>query len=156
PDRRGRRRARRRGRAIEEVLRSRHLARQRPLRGLSAAGGGDAVLRRGGAADRIDMIRHLAGRVLGRLRTELWLRGYPPPRRYVRPTDKVQIGVQLHPAHTTWDAYRQAWLRAEELGVDSIWSWDHFFPLYGDPNGDHFEGWTSLAILGAQTKTARV
>jgi hypothetical protein len=28
---------------------------------------------------------------------------------------------------------REAWKAAEELGVDSIYTWDHFYPLYGDP-----------------------
>jgi probable F420-dependent oxidoreductase len=68
----------------------------------------------------------------------------------------VRIGVQLQPCHTSYADYRAAWLRADALGVDTIWAWDHFFPLYGEPNGDHFEGWTVLTALGAETKHARV
>ena len=26
------------------------------------------------------------------------------------------------------------------LGVDSIWTWDHFFPLHGDPDGAALRG----------------
>jgi probable F420-dependent oxidoreductase len=37
------------------------------------------------------------------------------------------------------------------MGVDSIWIWDHFYPLYGDPGGNHFEAYTLLAALAAQT-----
>ena len=44
------------------------------------------------------------------------------------------VGVQLHPQATSYVEIRDAWRRAEELGVDSIWTWDHFFPLYGDPD----------------------
>ena len=40
------------------------------------------------------------------------------------------------------------------MGVDSIWVWDHFFPLYGDPDGNHFEAYTLLAALAAQTRHA--
>ena len=68
----------------------------------------------------------------------------------------IKIGVQLHPQHTSFEEYRRAWLRLDELGVDSLWNWDHFFPLYGNANGPHFEGWTSLAVLGAQTRRATV
>src|SRR5438876_89003 len=69
---------------------------------------------------------------------------------------KIKIGVQIRPQHTSWEAYRQAWLWADEAGVDVIYNWDHFFPLSGDPNGDHFEAWTLIAALGAQTKQATV
>ena len=51
---------------------------------------------------------------------------------------------------------RDAWRRAESLGVDSIWTWDHFFPLYGDPEAGHFEGWTILTAMAADTERARL
>jgi probable F420-dependent oxidoreductase len=69
---------------------------------------------------------------------------------------RLKIGVQLHQQHCSIAQYRQAWRRADELGVDSIWNWDHFFPLYGDPNGRHWEGWTTLAVLGCETRRARI
>jgi alkanesulfonate monooxygenase SsuD/methylene tetrahydromethanopterin reductase-like flavin-dependent oxidoreductase (luciferase family) len=49
------------------------------------------------------------------------------------------VGVQLHPRATTIDEQRAA----DQLGVDSIWTWDHPFPLSGDPAAPHFEGWAS-------------
>lgn len=69
---------------------------------------------------------------------------------------RVKIGVHLQPQHSTIDEYRRAWHRADELGVDTIWNWDHFFPLQGDPGGPHWEAWTTLAVLGAETKRAHV
>ncbi len=47
---------------------------------------------------------------------------------------------------------RDAVLRSEELGVDIVFNWDHFFPLYGDPDGPHFECWTMLAAWAEQTE----
>ena len=38
---------------------------------------------------------------------------------------------------------RAAWKAADDMGVDSIWIWDHFYPLFGDPDATHFEAWTS-------------
>lgn len=98
------------------------------------------------------------GRVVRRARGELWRRGYGGgPRLRSAPVDRpIQIGVQLHPQRTGYVEYRRAWMRADELGVDTIWNWDHFFPLYGGREGDHFEGWTTLTALGAETKRARV
>ena len=34
--------------------------------------------------------------------------------------------------------------------------WDHFYPLYGDPNGSHFEAYTLLAALAALTNHAEL
>ena len=50
---------------------------------------------------------------------------------------------------------RRAWREADELGVDTIWTWDHFFPLYGDPEGSHFEGWSLLSAMAVDTRHAR-
>jgi probable F420-dependent oxidoreductase len=46
--------------------------------------------------------------------------------------------------------------RVEALGVDTIWNWDHFFPLSGDPQGNHYEGWTLLTAMATLTKRAEV
>lgn len=69
---------------------------------------------------------------------------------------RIRIGVQLHPQHTTWESYAAAVRRCEEMGVDTIWDWDHFFPLYGDPQGNHFEGWTLLTAMAMITSRAEV
>lgn len=67
---------------------------------------------------------------------------------------KLKVGVQLHPQATTVDALRDAWRRADAMGADSIWIWDHFYPLYGDPDAEHFEGWTLLSAMAADTSHA--
>jgi probable F420-dependent oxidoreductase len=51
---------------------------------------------------------------------------------------------------------RQAWRAADALGVDSIWTWDHFYPLYGEPNAEHFECYTLLAAMAADTCHAQI
>jgi probable F420-dependent oxidoreductase len=66
-----------------------------------------------------------------------------------------KIGVQLHPQATSVDDLRAAWKAADALGVDSIWIWDHFYPLYGDPEAPHFEAYTLLSALAVETTNAR-
>ena len=66
-----------------------------------------------------------------------------------------RVGVQLQPQHTTMADLRAAWEAADAMGVDSIWTWDHFYPLYGDGDGTHFEGWSILAAMAATTTNAR-
>lgn len=67
-----------------------------------------------------------------------------------------EVGVWLTPQHTTTQRLRQAWRGADALGVDSIWVWDHFFPLTGDPDGEHLEAWTLLAAMAVETRSARI
>lgn len=69
---------------------------------------------------------------------------------------RYKVGVQLHPQQTSIAELRDAWQRADALGVDSIWTWDHFFPLYGDPDGPHFEGMSLLAAMAATTSNAHL
>lgn len=64
----------------------------------------------------------------------------------------VKIGVQIHPQNTTMAALRAGWQGVDDLGVDSLWTWDHFFPpLYGSPDEPHFEGWQILAAMAVTT-----
>lgn len=69
---------------------------------------------------------------------------------------RFKVGVQLHPQHTSVKDLREAWQRADGLGVDSIWLWDHFYPLYGDSRGTHFEAYTLLAAMAVDTSLARL
>ncbi len=69
---------------------------------------------------------------------------------------RFKVGVQLWPQHTTIDALRDAWKAADDMGVDSIWVWDHFHPLFGPLDGPHFEGWSLLAAMAADTSHAQL
>src|SRR3954453_21344190 len=69
---------------------------------------------------------------------------------------QFRVGVQLHPQATTVAALRDAWRAADALGADSIWVWDHFYPLYGDPDAAHFEAYTLLAAMAADTTNAAI
>jgi probable F420-dependent oxidoreductase len=38
------------------------------------------------------------------------------------------------------------------MGADTLYNWDHFYPLYGEPDGEHFECWTLLAAMAEVTE----
>ena len=71
-------------------------------------------------------------------------------------THAIRVGVQFHPQHATYTSYIDAVKRADTLGVDTIFNWDHFFPLYGPKDGPHFEGWTLLSAMAALTQRAEI
>ncbi len=75
------------------------------------------------------------------------------------PVTNVRIAVQIQPQHAEYADIRRAAAEAEELGVDVIYNWDHFYPLYGgDPDpiaGKHFECWTMLGAWAEATESIR-
>jgi probable F420-dependent oxidoreductase len=72
------------------------------------------------------------------------------------PERSCRVGVQLWPQATTTDALRRAAIEADEAGLDSVWTWDHFFPLTGDPDASHFEAWTLLSAFAVETTHVRL
>jgi probable F420-dependent oxidoreductase len=64
----------------------------------------------------------------------------------------VRIGVQIQPQHVAYDGIRDAVRRLEDMGVDILFNWDHFFPLSGEPDGLHFESWSMLGAWAEQTE----
>ena len=69
---------------------------------------------------------------------------------------RFKVGLHFYQQHTTVAELRALWREADRLGVDSIWPWDHFFPLFGDPDGATFEGWTLLAAMAVDTERAHL
>lgn len=71
-----------------------------------------------------------------------------------RPTPSRLFGI--HTIQTwTWPELRDRWRWFEELGFDSLWLPDHFFPTAGRDK-PMFEAWTTLAGLAVLTKRARI
>ncbi len=80
--------------------------------------------------------------------------------------NQIKIGVQMEPQHTTYAAFAQAVQRVEEMGVDTMWTWDHFYPPYedeippqeqpGSTRGNHFEAWTLLTAMALLTRRVEI
>ena len=71
-------------------------------------------------------------------------------------TNDVKIGALLWNQYTDWPSLREAGIRADTLGYNSLWTWDHLYPIVGDHEGPMFEGWLTLAAWAERTERATV
>ena len=70
--------------------------------------------------------------------------------------DKIRFGIHAGPQLATYEQLSEMWKRAEELDFDWVSVFDHFMPIFGDPEAGCFEGVTMMAALAAVTSKIRV
>src|SRR5580693_9399150 len=68
----------------------------------------------------------------------------------------IRIAAHLQLQHADYDAIRRAAQEAENIGVDIVFNYDHFFPLDGDPDGKVFECWTVLGAWAESTSRVEI
>ena len=69
----------------------------------------------------------------------------------------IRFGLQTAQQSVEWDELKEVWRKADEWGYDSLWTFDHFYPIFvPDATGPCLEGWTTLTALSQQTKRARI
>ena len=83
----------------------------------------------------------------GRSGARLLTRG-PPSMRF-------RVGYQIQPQHCTVQQIREAYRAADSLRVDTLWVWDHMFPLSGPADGNHFACLPLLAAIATETRHAQ-
>jgi len=68
----------------------------------------------------------------------------------------TRLGVLLWSQATDWPAFEASARRVDELGYDSLWTWDHLYAIFGDPLQPIFEGYTTLAAWAKVTTRVRL
>ena len=134
-------------------------------------GEGDRAQDRGGDGVRERPRRIGPAHADGRRQAQrLWPRAGAPrhlgvhehPDRAHRPggslvTDRpIKLGANCWGQYTDWASLRAAGIRADSLGFDSLWTWDHLYPIVGSHEGPIFEGWLTLAAWAEATERATV
>lgn len=72
-------------------------------------------------------------------------------------TPRVRFGIMTAPSQIEYDDILRVWREADAIPeIEHAWLFDHLLPIFGDPNGPTFEGWTLLSALAAQTNRLRV
>ena len=80
-----------------------------------------------------------------------------PVRRSKRPRRRgravcedgaVKLGALVWPQYTDWQSLRETGELVDRLGYDSLWTWDHLYPIVGDPDGPDVRGLPDAGRLG--------
>jgi alkanesulfonate monooxygenase SsuD/methylene tetrahydromethanopterin reductase-like flavin-dependent oxidoreductase (luciferase family) len=69
---------------------------------------------------------------------------------------ETRLGILLWSQAASWEEYERAAVRADELGYQHLWTWDHVYAIFGDPYQPIFEGYTTLAAWAKVTRRARL
>jgi alkanesulfonate monooxygenase SsuD/methylene tetrahydromethanopterin reductase-like flavin-dependent oxidoreductase (luciferase family) len=68
----------------------------------------------------------------------------------------IKLGVNLWNQYTDWPRFLEAMIEADELGYDSLFTWDHVYPIIGSWEGPALETYTAMAAVAAHTKRATI
>ena len=68
----------------------------------------------------------------------------------------IRFGIQTGQQLIAWEDMLALWHRADSWGYDSLWNFDHFYPIFVDPEGPCLESWTTLSALAQATRRARI
>jgi alkanesulfonate monooxygenase SsuD/methylene tetrahydromethanopterin reductase-like flavin-dependent oxidoreductase (luciferase family) len=69
---------------------------------------------------------------------------------------EIKIGALCWNQYTDWPSLLEAGIRAERLGYDSLWTWDHLYPIVGDSHGPIYEGWLTITAWAMATERIRI
>ena len=69
---------------------------------------------------------------------------------------RIRFGVQTGQQFASWPEIVRIWQRAESLGYDTAWTYDHFVAVMMDPFDPCLEAYSCLAALAVHTRTIRI
>ncbi|MFD2418871.1 LLM class flavin-dependent oxidoreductase [Amycolatopsis pigmentata] len=73
------------------------------------------------------------------------------------PDSRPRFGIMTAPSQVDYHDVRRVWREADAIPeIEHAWLYDHLMPIFGDPLGPTYEGWTLLSALAAQTRRLRL
>jgi alkanesulfonate monooxygenase SsuD/methylene tetrahydromethanopterin reductase-like flavin-dependent oxidoreductase (luciferase family) len=70
--------------------------------------------------------------------------------------NKIKLGALCWNQYADWPSLLAVGQRVDDLGYDTLWTWDHVYPIVGSPDGPMFEGWLTLAAWAQATTNVRI
>jgi alkanesulfonate monooxygenase SsuD/methylene tetrahydromethanopterin reductase-like flavin-dependent oxidoreductase (luciferase family) len=68
----------------------------------------------------------------------------------------LKLGALCWNQYTDWPSLLAAGKRVDRLGFNSLWTWDHLYPIVGSDEGPIFEGYVTLAAWAMATDNVTV
>jgi F420-dependent oxidoreductase-like protein len=68
---------------------------------------------------------------------------------------QLRFGIHSGQQNADFPHYLGLWRKAEEVGLDWASVFDHFLPIFTDPEGTCFDGYTLMAAMAAHTSKLR-
>ncbi len=70
--------------------------------------------------------------------------------------NEIKLGALCWNQYTDWPALLEAGIRADRLGYDTLWTWDHLYPIVGDSHGANYEGWLTITAWAQATQRVHI
>jgi alkanesulfonate monooxygenase SsuD/methylene tetrahydromethanopterin reductase-like flavin-dependent oxidoreductase (luciferase family) len=70
--------------------------------------------------------------------------------------DPIKLGGLCWNQYSDWPSLLRAGRRLDELGFDTLWTWDHLYPIVGSHEGPILEGYMMLAAWAQATERVRL
>jgi alkanesulfonate monooxygenase SsuD/methylene tetrahydromethanopterin reductase-like flavin-dependent oxidoreductase (luciferase family) len=76
---------------------------------------------------------------------------------FMSQASQARFGIMTAPSQVDYADILRVWREADTIPqIEHAWLFDHLMPIFGDPTGPTYEGWTLLSALAAQTHRLRV
>jgi alkanesulfonate monooxygenase SsuD/methylene tetrahydromethanopterin reductase-like flavin-dependent oxidoreductase (luciferase family) len=68
----------------------------------------------------------------------------------------IKLGANLWNENVEWSRFLESMIMAEELGFDSLFTWDHVYPIVGTWEAPALETYTAMAAVASHTRRATI
>ena len=68
----------------------------------------------------------------------------------------IKLGAVCWSQYSDWPSLCEAGRCADRLGYDTLWTWDHLYPIVGSIEGPILEGWMVAAAWAEATTHVRI
>ncbi len=72
------------------------------------------------------------------------------------PSAPIKLGANCWNQYTDWASWLGAIQRADTLGYQSLWTWDHLYPIVGSWKGPILEAYTAMSAAAALTRRGTI